>query len=137
MSQQHAQFEEEFRDGPQPAYHSGYSGPQPTPDYQPGYSMPQPASYTASVPPNQSYVNVPGQKLLAYDLSSGRAPGVGARLALSILSLIFTFIMFIVALAIVGSSRFDPFPMIPLTIVFALIFAGVVLIINLIFSRRH
>lgn len=135
MSQQHAQFEEEFRDGPQatPLYHSGYSGPQPAVDDQPA---PQ-SGYTASVPPTQSYVNVPGQKLLAYDLSSEHAPGVGARLALSILSLIFTFVMFIVALAIVSGSRFDPFPMIPLAIFFALIFAGVVLIINLIFNRRH
>lgn len=135
MSQQHAQFEEEFRDGPQTAspYHSGYSGPQPAVDYQPA---PQ-SGYTASVPPAQSYVNVPGQKLLAYDLSTGHTPGVGARLALSILSLIFTFIMFTVALVVVGVSRSDPFPMIPLAIFFALIFAGVVLIINLIFNRRH
>jgi hypothetical protein len=123
MSQQHAQFEGEFRDGP-----------QPTPSYQEGYSGPQPVSYTVNVPPVQTYV--PGQKLLAYDLQSGRAPGPGARLALAIVSLVFTFIMFIVALVIIGTSNFYT-PLSPLAILFALIFAAIVLIINLIFNRRH
>ena len=136
MSQQHAQFEEEFRDGPQ-SYQPGYTGPQPSADYHSGYNAPQPSTYTASVPPAQSYVNVPGQKLLAYDMSSGRAPGVGARLALAIVSLVLTFVTFIVTLAIVAASRFDFFPVIPLAVFFALIFAGVVLIINILFNRRH
>ena len=125
MSQQHAQFEGEFRDGPQPA-----------PSYQEGYSGPQPVSYTVNVPPVQTYVNMPGQKLLAFDPQSGRAPGPGARLALAIVSLVFTFIMFIVALVIIGTSNFYT-PLSPLAILFALIFAAIVLIINLIFNRRH
>lgn len=126
MSQQHAQFEEQFRDGPQPA-----------PSYQDGYTSPQPVSYTVNVPPPmQAYVNVPGQKLLTYDLQSGRTPGVGARLALAIVSLVFTFIMFIVALGVSAASRFD-FPISPVAIFFALIFAVIVIIINLIFNRRH
>ena len=126
MSQQHAQFEEQFRDGPQPA-----------PSYQDGYASPQPVSYTVNVPPPvQAYVSVPGQKLLAPDLYSGRAPGPGARLALAIVSLIFTFIMFIVALAISAASNFYT-PLSPVAIFFALIFAVMVIIINLIFNRRH
>lgn len=125
MSQQHAQFEEQFRDGPQPA-----------PSYQEGYSSPQPVSYTVNVPPpGQAYV--PGQKLLAYDLQIGRAPGVGARLALAIVSLVFTFLMFMVTLITVAASRFDLFPTAPLAVSFALIFAVMVIIINLIFNRRH
>lgn len=123
MSQQHAQFEEQFRDGPQPA-----------PVYQDGYTGPQPVSYTVNVPPVQTYV--PGQKLLAYDLQSGRAPGPGARLALAIISLIFTFIMFVTALGISAASSFD-FPLSPVAIFFALLFAVMVIIINLIFNRRH
>lgn len=133
MSQQHLQFEEEFRDGPPPtaSYQAGYTAPQPAS----GYTPPQPVAY--NVPPSQSYVNVPGQKLLVHDLNASRTPGVGARLALSILSLIFTFVMFIVALGIVAGSRFNPFPVIPLAVFFALIFAGVVIILNVIFNRGH
>jgi hypothetical protein len=126
MSQQHAQFEEQFRDGPQPA-----------PSYQEGYTGPQPTSYTVNVPPVQTYVNVPGQKLLAYELQSGRTPGVGARLALAIVSLVFTFLMFMVTLIVVAATRFDLFPIAPLAVSFSLIFAIMVIIINLIFNRRH
>lgn len=125
MSQQHAQFEEQFRDGP-----------EPVPSYQEGYTSPQPVSYTVNVPPPaQAYVNVPGQKLLTQDLY-GRAPSTGARLALAIVSLVFTFIMFMVALGVIAASNFYS-PLSPLAILFALIFAVMVIIINLIFNRRH
>lgn len=125
MSQQHSQFEEQFRDGPQPA-----------PSYQEGYTGPQPVSYTVNVPPpGQTYV--PGQKLLAYELRSGGTPGIGARLALAIVSLVFTFLMFMVTLIVVAVTRFDPFPTAPLAISFSLIFAAMIIILNLIFNRRH
>lgn len=139
MSQQQSQFEEEFRDGPPPAaaYQAGYTGPQPAPSYQPAYTGPQPVAYTANIPPSQAYINLPGQKLLVHDLNAGRAPGTGQRLALAILSLIFTFIMFLVALAIAASSYYNPFPIIPLAVFFALIFAVLVIVINVIFNRRH
>ena len=130
MSQQHTHFEEEFRDGP-----------QPTPSYEGGYSGPQSISYTASVPPPlQSYVNVPGQKLLAYDVHGGKPPSAGQRLALAIVSLVFVFVMFMVALAItIGSRAYagSTGPVVPITIVFALIFAAVALIFNVIFNRGH
>ncbi len=139
MSQQHTQFEEEFRDGPPPAtsYQAGYTNPQPAASYQPSYTNPQPVAYPTNVPPSQSYVNLPGQKLLMHDLNTGHAPGFGARLALSIISLVFTFLMFIIALIVVASTRDHPLPAVPLAIFFALIFAVVVIIINVIFNRKH
>jgi hypothetical protein len=133
MSQQHLQFEEEFRDGPPSAasYQAGYAGPQIS------SANPQPVAYPANVPLSQSYVNIPGQKLLVHDLNANHAPGVGARLALSILSLIFTFFMFLVTLGIIAGTRFNPSPVAPVAIFFALIFAVMVIIINVIFNRRH
>ena len=116
MSQQHTQFEEEFRDGPQPV------------------------SYTTSVPPPlQSYVNVPGQKLLAHDLHTEKGPSAGQRLALAIVSLVFVFVTFMVTLGIaVGAQAYAKGgPLVPITVVFSLIFAAVVLILNVIFNYRH
>lgn len=120
MSQQHAQFEEEFRDGP-PSYQSGYTGPQPV-------------SYTVNVPPLQSYTNLPGQKLLVPDLNTGRAPSPGQRLALAIVSLVFVFVIFMIA---VGVSAATSYPVAGVAIIFALVFTVFTIIINLIFSRRH
>ncbi|MGH2509113.1 MAG: hypothetical protein ACRDHZ_17175 [Ktedonobacteraceae bacterium] len=139
MSQQHLEFEEEFRDGPPPAapYQAGYAGPPPAPSYPTGYTNSPPLTYTVDVPPGQAYINSPGQKLLVHDIHANSVPGVGARLALSILSLIFTFVTFIVALGVIAASRFDLFPMAPIAIFFALIFAVVVIVINIIFSHRH
>ena len=130
MSQQHSQFEEEFRDGPQPG--TSYQD-------QGGYTGPQPGSYTVNVPPLYSQVSMPGQKLLMQDLSSGKGPSAGQRLALAIFSLLFTFIMFIVTLGIVAAFSHEGgfSPITPLAVFFALIFAAVALILNLIFNRRH
>ena len=130
MSQQHSQFEEEFRDGPQPG--TSYQG-------QGGYTGPQPVSYTVNVPPLYSQVGMPGQKLLVQDLSNGRSPSAGQRLALAIVSLLSVFVAFIITLGIVAAfSQEGGFsPITPLAVFFALIFAVVVLILNLIFNRRH
>jgi hypothetical protein len=128
MSQQHTQFEEKFRDGP-----------QPTPSYEGGYSGPQPVSYTAPVPPPlQSYGHVPGQKLLIQDVHSGKAPSPGQRLALAIVSLGFVFLLFIVTIGIAAAApQAYFFPVIPIAFVFSLVFAVVALILNLIFNRGH
>lgn len=120
MSQQHAQFEEEFRDGP--------------PSYQGGYTGPQPVSYTANVPPVQSYASMPGQKLLVQDLNAGRAPSAGQRLALAIVSLVFVFIIFMITIAVAAANSY---PVAALAVLFALVFTVFALVINLIFSRRH
>ncbi len=125
MSQQHAQFEEEFRDGPQ-------SG-----SYQAGYTGPQPVSYTVNVPPLQTYTSLPGQKLVIPDVNAGRGPSAGQRLALAIVSLVFVFMTFMITLGAVAAVRENPFPVAPLSVSFALIFAVVTLILNVLFSRRH
>lgn len=126
MSQQHAQFEEEFRDGPPPSvsYESGYTGPQPV-------------SYTTSAPPPvQSYVLAPGQKLLVQEPHE-RPNSTGARLALAIVSLIFLFITYMIALAVTIAERHEPSTATSLSIFFALIFSVVTIIINIIFNRKH
>lgn len=119
MSQQHAQFEEEFRDGPPPtaSYQSGYTGSQ--------------------LVVGQSHMSVPGQKLLAYDLHTGRAPSAGQRLALAIVSLVFVFIMFLIALITIAVTAPNPLPYVPFVIFFVVIFAMMVIILNVIFNRRH
>lgn len=124
MSQQHAQFEEEFRDGPQPHV-----------SYQENYVEPQPVTYSMPVPPPQMYVNMSGQKLLV-PVQQIQQPGnnTGARLALAIVSMIFVFIMFLVAVAM-SSIDYGPVPVV--AFVFALIFAAVVVILNLIFNRKR
>lgn len=124
MSQQHAQFEE-FRDGP-----------QPTSTYQDGYSGPQPVSYTVNVPPAPSYMAMPAQKLVMPDMQ-GRGPSAGQRLALAIVSLVFVFITFIVTLGIVAANRDGSWPVASLAVFFALVFAVVALVLNLIFNRKH
>lgn len=126
MSQQHAQFEE-FHDGP-----------QPTSTYQDGYTSPQPVSYTANVPPAPTYVAVPGQKLIVQD-TYGRGLSAGQRLALAIVSVVFTFVMFIVTLAIAtaGATGAHLFTVVPIALIFALGFAVVVVFLNLIFNRKN
>lgn len=121
MSQQHTQFEEEFRDGP-----------PPTAPYQSGYTGTQSAAYnTVSAPSaGQPHMSMPGQKLLAYDLHTGRAPNAGQRLALAIVSIVFVFVMFLIALITVAATA-------SLVIFFAVIFTIVVVILNVIFNRRH
>jgi len=126
MSQQHAQYEE-FHDGP-----------QPTSTYQDGYSGPQPVSYTMNVPPAPTYVAVPGQKLIAQDVY-GRGLSAGQRLGLAIVSVVFTFAMFIVtlAIAVAGATGEHLFTVVPIALVFALGFAIVVVFLNLIFNRKN
>lgn len=126
MSQQHSQFfEEEFRDGP----------PSPA-SYQDSYASPPPAPYTVNVSPQgQSYATVPGQKLFVHDLNSGQTNSTGARLALAIVSLVFVFIIYVIALFVyisipssVGSG---------MAVLFALAFSLMTLLINLIFNRKR
>ena len=126
MSQQHAQYEE-FHDGP-----------QPTSTYQDGYSGPQPVSYTVNVPPAPTYVPVQGQKLIVQD-TYGRGLSAGQRLALAIVSVVFTFVMFIVTLtiAVTGATGAHLFTVVPIALVFALGFAIVVVFLNLIFNRKN
>lgn len=124
MSQQHAQFEEEFRDGPQPHV-----------SYQDNYSEPQPVAYSVPVPPPQMYVNMSGQKLLVPVQQIQRSGNnVGARLALAIVSIVFVFIMFVIAVA---TSGMDYSPVAATAFIFALIFAVVVVILNIVFNHKH
>ena len=126
MSQQHAQFEEEFRDGPRP---------QPHVSYQDNYSEPQPVMYSTPVPPPQMYVNMAGQKLLVpVQPIQQSSNNTGARLALAIVSIFFVFIMFMIAVAMSGMMYS---PVAPTAIAFALLFAIVVVIINVVFNRRR
>lgn len=125
MSHQHTQFEEEFRDGP------------PSGSYQAGYTGPQPVSYTVNVPPLQTYTSMAGQKLVVPVETTGKGPGAGQRLALAIVSLVFVFLTFMIALVVVAAVRNNPFPIAPLAISFALIFAVVTLILNGLFNQRR
>lgn len=120
MPQQHAQFEEEFRDGPQPHV-----------SYQETYREPPPVTYSVPAPTPQLYVSIPGQNFQVQTQNTGN--NVGARLALAIVSMFFVFIMFIVAVATSGSYG----PVAATAFVFALIFAVVVVILNVIFNRRR
>jgi hypothetical protein len=124
MSQQHAQYEEEFRDGPMPEV-----------PYQAGYTGPHPVSYTVNVPPLPSYMSMPAQKLVAPGPRSEGKAGVVARLLLAIVSIIFVFIMFLIAIALHGRDGFASND--PVVYLFALIFAVVVVSINFIFNRRR
>ena len=127
MSQQ-AQFEEEFRDGP------------PLSSYQGGYTGPQPVAYTPPVlPPSQSYAHMPGQKLQVHDMRNGQAPSVGARLALAIVSMIFVFVMYMITLVFEGSVHYwdNSFMLSSLAVFFALLFTGVVVLLNILFNRKR
>jgi|SRR5579883_395156 len=125
MSQQHTPFEEEFRDGP------------PSDSYQAGYTGPQPISYTVNVPPLQTYTGMAGQKLVVPVGASGREPSAGQRLALAIVSLAFVFLIFMATLFVVAAAWNNLFPIAPLAIAFALIFAVITLILNVLFNRKH
>ncbi|HEY1351923.1 MAG TPA: hypothetical protein VGF67_20070 [Ktedonobacteraceae bacterium] len=121
MSQQHTRFEEEFRDGPPPAgYQAVAAGGQP---------MPGPAF--------QTYTALAGQKLEVPLQDTEKTPGPGQRLALAIVSLVFVFLTFMVTLGVVAAVRDDLFPLAPLAVAFALIFAVVTLLLNILFSRKH
>jgi len=121
MSQQHAQFEEEFHDGPPPSN-----------AYQNNYVEPPSVSYTTPIPQQPSYVNMPAQKLQVHPQSIRQAgTGIGARVVLAIFSMIFIFVMFVVALAIGGGGEQES-ALFALSVIFAFAFALVVLIINLI-----
>lgn len=128
MSQQHAQFEEEFRDGPQPhiSYHENYID-QPS------------APYTTPVPPAQRYPSqtpnhVPLQTPVlltpVQPMNKQAGTGIGARVFLAIVSMLFVFGMFVVALAMstvrVAGSVFA------LAVIFAFVFALIVFLINLV-----
>ena len=126
MSQQHAQFEEEFRDGPQP--HVTYQEHHETPS----------VTYTAPVPPPLSYMGVPAQKLQApVQQNKQGGTGIGVRVVLAIFSLFFVFTMFIVSLAIASENNPVHSALGVLAILFALGFAVVVLLINLMVNLRR
>jgi hypothetical protein len=121
MSQQHAQFEEEFHDGPSLSN-----------AYQNNYVEPPSATYTTPILPQQLYVNMPAQKLQVHPQSVRQAgTGIGARVVLAIFSMIFIFGMFVVALAIGGGGGQES-TLFALSVIFAFVFAFVVLLINLI-----
>jgi magnesium-transporting ATPase (P-type) len=123
MSQQYAQFEEEFRDGPQP--HASY---------EEGYSEPPSFSY----PARQSSRDMPDQKRQAPAQNTGQAAsGIGARVFLAIVSMLFVCGMFLIAL--VMSSLHNPVNNVSsvLAILFAFVFAILAVLINLIINRRH
>ena len=134
MSQQHAQFEEEFRDGPQPhnSHHENYVE-QPS------------ATYPAPTPPLRAYGPQPQAPMNAQmpmlltpvQNVKPASTGIGARVFLAIVSMIFVFSMFMVALAM--SSVNSPVNNIAsvLAIIFAFVFAVMVLLINLIINIRR
>ncbi|HVU69477.1 MAG TPA: hypothetical protein VHD63_20250 [Ktedonobacteraceae bacterium] len=129
MSQQHAQFEEEFRDGPQPhmTYQEHHDAPSVT------YTAPVPP-----VPPPLSYMGVPAQKLQApVQQNKQGGTGIGVRVVLAIFSLFFVFTMFIVSLVIASNNNPVQSVLGVLAILFALGFAVVVLLINLIVNLRR
>jgi hypothetical protein len=127
MSQQHAQFEEEFRDGPQPhiSYHDNYID-------QPSASYPTPAPPVQGYP-SQTQTHVPLQApmlLTPVQPIKQTGSGIGARVFLAIVSMLFVFGMFVVALAmstvrVVGS-------VFALAVIFAFVFALIVFLINLV-----
>ncbi len=126
MSQQHAQFEEEFRDGPQPQV-----------TYQDHPEAPS-MVYTAPVSPPPVYMSVPGQKLQTpVQQNRQGGTGIGVRVVLAIFSMIFIFVMFVVTLAIASDNNPVHSPLGVLAILFALVFAVVVLIINLMVNLRR
>jgi hypothetical protein len=117
MSQQHARFEEEFHQTP------------PSASFQ--------AETTAGSPSLQGYSVLAGQKLVVAQGDTQWAPGPGQRLALAIVSLVFVFLTFIIALIVVAIVRDDLFPIAPLAISFALLFAVVTVVLNILFNRNH
>lgn len=120
MSQQHIQFEEEFRDDPpNTIYQNGYTGPQ---------SVSSPYTQASAV----------GQKLLPPS-DNGSVPSPALRLALAIVSLVFVFLTFMVALLVIGfRSTANYFsPVAGVALLFALLFAGFALVINLIFNNKR
>lgn len=126
MSQQHAQFEEEFHDGP-----------RPRPSYQESYVKKPSVSYPPAIPaPTPTYTYMPGQKLQVPAQNSGQA-SIAGRIVLAIFSMIFIFGMFMAALAM--SIHRSPVSDVAsaLSIVFAFAFAIIVVILNLIVNRRH
>ncbi|HET8843224.1 MAG TPA: hypothetical protein VFN35_17310 [Ktedonobacteraceae bacterium] len=114
---QNAQFEEEFRDGPQAT------------SYQTGYTQ---------APPAGTYMaNVPGQKLVIGTQPSSQSATAGARLALAIVSLIFVFVMFMAAIFISALAyyRYDSFS--GIIVFLSLVFAAVAVLVNLIFNIKR
>lgn len=115
MSQQHTRFEEAFH------------------QTSPSTPFQSDASDSAS---RQAYSMLAGQKLVIPQ-EEGQAPGPGQRLALAIISLVFVFLTFMITLLVVAIVRNDLFPIAPLAISFALIFAVVTLLLNILFNRKH
>lgn len=112
-------------------------GLQSTFSYQEGYRVPQSRGDTGDMSLRQIHANVPGQKLLMSDLGVGNTPNSGQRLILSIVSIAFTFVMFLITLFLISSSYYNPFPAIPLTLFITGTFIGVLLYINVLFNRRN
>lgn len=83
----------------------------------------------------QPYTAQAGHKLVAGD--QGREPSAGQRLALAIVSLVFVFVIFLAALGMVAAMQDNLFPIAPLAVAFALIFALVALLLNVLFGRQR
>lgn len=120
MSQQQAEFEEGFRDGPKDASYGGYAGTA-------GY--------------NTYSTQAVGQRPLSQDMNHiSRLPGPGQRLALAIVSLAVVLIALIVAS--IAAATLNPyyggffFPIIIAVFLF-LVFSTVVVVINLLFNRTR
>lgn len=121
MSEQRTHFEEEFRDGP------------PATAYQAG----SPAAPSLHLSARPTYTALAGQKLVLPETGDGQAPGPGQRLALAIVSLVFVFLTFTITLGVVAAVHNDLFPIAPLAVSFALVFAVVVLLLNVLFSWKR
>lgn len=152
MSQQHAQFEGEFRDGPQPheAYQEHYVE-MPVSSPTPMVTPPQ-GSY---LQPLHIYVNVPGQVPQQAPVQQTRpAPqarpvlvqqprqegmGIAGRVVLGIFSLFFVMLMFLISLSMVDNSWYNPGSgiMTVMTVFLSLLFAVLALVINLAVNRKR
>lgn len=108
---QHSRFEKTFHDDL-----------QPEPSYEDYYVGQRSITYES---------NGPAQKLRPLERNKD-TPTVNARLVLAIISLFMVLGVFLVTL---GTSPQDP--LLPLAIVFSLVFASVVIIVNYIFNRSH
>jgi len=114
MSQQQARFEEEF---PEESRASSY---------QAGYRNSPSAPFPSQMQPFQSDESMPGQKLLDYEPQANKSDTLGVRLALMVVSISLIFVLFIIAMT---------HPLSFATIFFTLLFAAIMVVFNIIFSR--
>lgn len=114
MSQQHAQFEEEFHEEPQSS------------SYQAGYRNSPSDPFSPEMQPFQSDGSMPGQKLLDYEPQANKPDILGVRLVLMIVSMSLIFVLFIIAMT---------HPLSFASIFFTLLFTAIMVVLNLIFNR--